>query len=96
MKKSLGFVILIAVCCAGCAPALKDLKPALSAADSGGIWFASAGSLVRSPDGSLRVRAHEALCAFAGRNLPFRPNGTPEQIEEDARGIEAALSAPAR
>ena len=64
MKKSLGFVILIAVCCAGCAPALKDLKPALSAADSGGIWFASAGSLVRSPDGS-----QPAFRAF----LPFYP-----------------------
>ena len=46
---------------------------------------------LRSPDGSLRVRAHEALCAFAGRNLPFRPNGTPEEIESDAKAIEAAV-----
>jgi len=35
------------------APALADLKPTLSATDCGTIWFASAGSLVRSADGSL-------------------------------------------
>ena len=39
-----------AVSSAWCAPSLKDLKPTLSAADSGTIWFASAGSLVRTPD----------------------------------------------
>jgi dienelactone hydrolase len=36
----------------GCAPALQDLKPSLTVTDSGNIWFASAGSLVRTPDGS--------------------------------------------
>ncbi len=39
---------LIVAAGAGCAPAVSDLKPALSATDSGGLWFASAGSLVRS------------------------------------------------
>jgi len=46
---------------------------------------------LRSGDGSLRVRAHEALCSWAGRNLPFRPNGSPADIEADARAIEAQL-----
>ena len=36
----------------GCAPALKDLKPNLTATDAGNIWFATVGSLVRTPDGS--------------------------------------------
>ncbi len=39
---------LIVAAGSGCAPAVSDLKPALSATDSGGLWFASAGSLVRS------------------------------------------------
>ena len=34
----------------GCAPALKDLKPALTATDSGTVWFATTGSLVRSDE----------------------------------------------
>ncbi len=46
---------------------------------------------LRSGDGSLRVRAHEALCAWAGRPLPFRPNGTPAEIESDAKAIETAV-----
>jgi dienelactone hydrolase len=55
MKTLRLFLALVAVWCAGCAPALKDLKPALSATDSGSIWFASAGSFVRTPDGSRFV-----------------------------------------
>jgi dienelactone hydrolase len=54
MRRSFAFWVLVGVC-AACAPALKDLKPSLSAADSGGIWFASAGSLIRTPDGSRFV-----------------------------------------
>jgi hypothetical protein len=46
---------------------------------------------LRSADGSVRVRAHEALCAFAGRDLPFRANGTPEEREADAKALEGAL-----
>lgn len=55
MKKCFVLLALVAVWSAGCAPALKDLKPALAARDSGGIWFASSGSLVRTPDGSRFV-----------------------------------------
>jgi dienelactone hydrolase len=55
MKKCFVLLALVAVWSAGCAPALKDLKPALAATDSGGIWFASAGSLIRTPDGSRFV-----------------------------------------
>src|SRR2546429_4652148 len=32
----------MAIAVIGCAPAVKDLKPTLSATDSGAIWFASA------------------------------------------------------
>jgi dienelactone hydrolase len=47
----LGLVLLLsALIASSCAPALKDLKPALTAVDSGNIWFASAGSLVPAPD----------------------------------------------
>jgi dienelactone hydrolase len=54
MKMKRWFVVwaYLLISSAGCAPALKDLKPALSATDSGTIWFASAGSLVRSAGGS--------------------------------------------
>jgi dienelactone hydrolase len=55
MKKWPVLLILATASASGCAPDLKDLKPALSATDSGGNWFASAGSLVRSPDGSRFV-----------------------------------------
>lgn len=43
---------LAALMSAGCAPALKDLKPSLTSTDSGSIWFASAGGLARTTDGS--------------------------------------------
>jgi dienelactone hydrolase len=55
MKRWLLFSVLVAAGIAGCAPALKDLKPSLEATDSGKIWFASAGTLPRSPDGSRLV-----------------------------------------
>jgi dienelactone hydrolase len=42
----------LVVMCTGCTPALNDLKPNLTATDSGNVWFATAGSLVRTPDGS--------------------------------------------
>jgi len=42
----------LVVMCTGCAPALKDLKPSLTATDSGTVWFATAGGLVRTSDGS--------------------------------------------
>jgi hypothetical protein len=46
------WLAIVAVVGTACAPALKDLKPSLSATDTGTIWFASAGSLVRSSDES--------------------------------------------
>ena len=46
---------------------------------------------LRSPDGTIRVRAHEALCEFAGRELAYRPGGLPEEREADAAAIEAEL-----
>lgn len=52
MKSAAVLLAFVAVWSAGCTPALKDVKPALAATDSGGIWFATAGSLVRTPDGS--------------------------------------------
>jgi dienelactone hydrolase len=51
MKRWLAYGALV-VMSAGCAPALKDVKPALTATDSGNIWFATAGSLMRTTDGS--------------------------------------------
>ncbi len=47
---------------------------------------------LRSMDGSIRVRAHEALCGWAGRDLPFRASGTPEEREADAKALEASLA----
>ncbi len=41
MKRWFVFVALVALGW-GCAPALKDLKSALSATDSGNIWFGRA------------------------------------------------------
>jgi dienelactone hydrolase len=43
---------LVAAVSVGCAPSLTDVKPALAASDSGTVWFATAGTLVPSPDGS--------------------------------------------
>ena len=59
--KSRFLFLALAVLCAGCAPALKDLKPALSEkdlkpalsdTDSGSVWFATApGALSATPTG---------------------------------------------
>ena len=46
---------LMGLIAGSCAPALKDLKPSLESTDSGQIWFATAGTLARSPDGSRLV-----------------------------------------
>ena len=40
-------ILALAVLCAGCAPALQDMKPALSATDSSNVGFATAGTLAR-------------------------------------------------
>src|SRR5512147_1803692 len=49
MKRSFQYLAL-AVLCAACAPALKDLKPAPSATDSGTVRFATAGTVARKAD----------------------------------------------
>ena len=41
-----------ALLCAACAPVQKDLEPQLGTGDAGTIWFATAGTLPRSADGS--------------------------------------------
>jgi chromosome segregation ATPase len=46
---------------------------------------------LRSPDGSIRVRAHEALCAFAGRDFAYRAGAPAEERESDAKAIEDEL-----
>lgn len=43
---------LLATIAVGCAPSLKDVKRELSATDAGTVWFATAGTLVRSADDS--------------------------------------------
>ena len=66
---------LILMAAGSCAPALKDLKPSLGATDSGTIWFASAGSLPRSPDGSRFVPGDPVVLSgdlrFPSGNGPF-------------------------
>ena len=52
MKRYFVFLALTAIILSGCAPSLKDLKPALADSDSGNIWFANAGSLIRTHDSS--------------------------------------------
>ena len=43
---------LVAIVAAGCAPSLQNVKRELSATDSGTVWFATAGTLVRSANGA--------------------------------------------
>jgi dienelactone hydrolase len=69
MKRWFVFWALMLVSCTGCAPAVKDLKPTLSATDSGTIWFASTGSLVRSSDGS-RFTAGEPVVLSGELRFP--------------------------
>lgn len=64
-----------AVCAvAGCAPALKDVKPSLAASESGTIWFATAGTLVLSADRSRFVPGPPI--ALSGE-LAFPPGAGP-------------------
>jgi dienelactone hydrolase len=72
MKNGFVLLVLLSMWSAACTPALKDLKPALSASDSGGIWFATAGSLVRSADQSRLVPGGPVLLSG---DLAF-PSGT--------------------
>lgn len=78
MKRSFLFLALI-VLCAGCAPALKDLKPALSVTDSGNVGFATAGSLVRTADGSRFVMGDPAVIS-GDLSFPSGPGPFPAVV----------------
>src|SRR5262245_61122174 len=68
-----GLVALAIALAAGCAPKLQDLKPALTAADAGTIWFATPGSLQRSLD--FRLTRGDPL-VLSGQ-LRFPPGAGP-------------------
>jgi len=96
MKRSLQF-LAFAVLCAGCAtacwaPDLKDLKPALSVADSGSVQFATAGSLVWNADGSGFVMGDPV--AISGQ-LEFPSGSGPFPAVVLAHGCEGLGSAEA-
>jgi dienelactone hydrolase len=82
----------VALWCAGCAPALKDLKPALSVTDSGNVWFASAGSLVRNSDGSSFVMGDPVVISGA---LRFPSGSGPFPAVVLAHGCEGLGNAEA-
>ena len=75
MNKRYVLFALVAACAAGCMPGLKELKPALSANDADGIWFASAGSLIRAPEGSRYVLGDPVVISgdlrFPSGTAPF-------------------------
>ena len=78
MTRWLTLFVLSAVC-AACAPALTDLKPSLSATDSGTIWFATPGSLLVAPDGT-RLIAAGPLVLSAELALPAGPGPWPAVV----------------
>jgi dienelactone hydrolase len=93
MKKSLVLLIVMAVASVGCAPALEDVKPALSAADSGGVSFANAGSLVRSPDGS-RFVSGDPVVLSGDLSFPSGAGPFPAVIlAHGCNGISAGVTA---
>jgi dienelactone hydrolase len=55
LQRYVGLFVLVATLSAACVPALNAVKPTLTAADSGTIWFATAGSLGRSQVGARLV-----------------------------------------
>ena len=69
------------------APALTDLKPTLSATDFGTVWFASAGTLVRSADGSLTTGDPVVLSG----DLGFPPGAGPFPAVILAHGCSGIL-----
>lgn len=68
MSRRVAVWVLVAVC-AACAPAVRDVKRELSAADTGRFWLASAASLVRTPDG-FRFVAGDPVLVLGELNLP--------------------------
>ena len=90
--KSRFLFLALAVLCAGCAPALKDLKPALSDTDSGNVWFATAGSLVRNADRSSFVMADPVVISG---DLKFPSGSGPFPAAVLAHGCEGLGNAEA-
>ena len=90
--KSRFLFLALAVLCAGCAPALKDLKPALSDTDSGNVWFATAGSLVRNADRSSFVMADPVVISG---DLKFPSGSGPFPAVVLAHGCEGLGNAEA-
>jgi dienelactone hydrolase len=91
MKRRFLFLAL-AVLCAGCASALKDLKPAPSVTDSGNVWFATAGSLVRTADRSSFVLADPVVISG---DLTFPSGSGPFPAVVLAHGCEGLGNAEA-
>lgn len=91
MKRGFLFLFL-AVLCAGCAPAPRDVKPALSATDSGNVSFATAGSLVRTADRSSFVMADPVVISG---DLKFPSGSGPFPAVVLAHGCEGLGSAEA-
>jgi dienelactone hydrolase len=84
--------LALTVLCGGCAPALKDLKPALSDTDSGNVWFATAGSLVRTADRSSFVMADPVVISG---DLTFPSGSGPFPAVVLAHGCEGLGNAEA-
>ena len=87
--------LALAVLCTSCAPALKGLKPApaLSATDSGNVWFATAGSLVRTVDRSSFVMADPVVISG---DLKFPSGSGPFPAVVLAHGCEGPGGAETR
>jgi len=79
MKRSFQFLALAVVLCAGCAPALKDLKPTSSATDSGNISFATAGTLARKADEPKFVMA-DSVVISGELSFPSGPGPFPAVV----------------
>lgn len=68
MRRQVATWALVAAC-AACAPALRDVKRELSAADGGRLWLASAESLIRTTDG-FRFVAGDPVVVSGELKLP--------------------------
>ncbi len=93
MRKLLVFSILVAVSCVGCAPALRDLKPSLSEADAGTVWFASADTLGWSSD-KVRLVPGDPVALSGDLSFPSGAGPFPAVIlAHGCSGITAGVTA---
>ena len=91
MTRSFLFLAL-AVLCAGCAPALKDLKPTPSVNGSSNVRFATAGTLARKADEARFVMADPVVISG---DLSFPSGSGPFPAVVLAHGCEGLGSAEA-